>query len=229
MLFAHSEFASDDEGEELEEPRGTELWDDIKFRWDKRRKKLEHDYAIAGWALCVMPEIHADCVARYNGEHMEAVERVVRRLHELPMANTNPDVGRMSSDEIWETFLDEHKCFQKKLPPFDKEHKWNSQDAIEGRSYLWMEKHALKFTKVLGFVGCRVTSKGLGMGACERSWGDVKTIKTGKRAHISGASIEKRSILYTTACIEAARIRRKEFEKIDARGDTAMFGDDDIK
>jgi hypothetical protein len=63
--------------------------------------------------------------------------------------------------------LDEHKCFQKKLPPFDKEHKWNSQDAIEGRTYLWMEKHALKFTKVLGFVGCRVTLKGLG-------WGRVK-------------------------------------------------------
>jgi hypothetical protein len=29
---------------------------------------------------------------------MEAVERVVRRLHELPMANTNPDVAIMSSD-----------------------------------------------------------------------------------------------------------------------------------
>lgn len=97
MLFSHSEFASDDE--ELEEPRRHELWDDIKFHWDKRRKKLEHDYAIAGWALSVMPEIHADCVVRFNGEHtMEAVERVVRRLHELPMANTNPDVAIMSSD-----------------------------------------------------------------------------------------------------------------------------------
>jgi hypothetical protein len=50
------------------------------------------------------------------------------------------------------------------------------------------------------------------MGACERSWGDVKTIKTGKRVNISGASIEKRAILYTTACIEASHIRRKEFE-----------------
>jgi hypothetical protein len=67
------------------------------------------------------------------------------------------------------------------------------------------------------------------MGACERNWGDVKTIKTGKRVHISGASIEKRAILYTKSCIEAARIRRKQFEKIDAKGDTARFGDDDIK
>ena len=36
------------------------------------------------------------------------------------------------------------------------------------------------FTKVLGFVACRVTSKVLGIGAAESSWGDVKTIKYGK-------------------------------------------------
>ena len=41
-------------------------------------------------------------------------------------------------------------------------------------------KYSLPFTKVLGFVACRVTSKVLGIGAADRSWGDVKTIKFGK-------------------------------------------------
>jgi len=52
---------------------------------------------------------------------------------------------------------------------------------------------------VLGFVGCRVTSKLCWIGPAERSWGRVKNIKTGKRSHMSGESTEKRSILYVSA------------------------------
>ena len=47
-------------------------------------------------------------------------------------------------------------------------------------------KKFLPFTKVLGFVAYRVTSKVLGIGAAERSWGDAKTIKSGKVYAISG-------------------------------------------
>ena len=50
----------------------------------------------------------------------------------------------------------------------------------DGNSHLWRLKYRLPCTKVLGFVACRVTSKVLGIGAEDRSWGYVKTIKFGK-------------------------------------------------
>ena len=51
---------------------------------------------------------------------------------------------------------------------------------------------------MLGFVGCRVTSKLCGIGPAERSWGGVTNIKTGKRSHMCGELTEKRSILYVS-------------------------------
>ena len=64
-----------------------------------------------------------------------------------------------------------------------------------------------------GFVACRVTSKVLGIDAAERSWGDVKTIKSGKRYAIISDVSEKQSIVYTSACIESARIEQYHHTK----------------
>ena len=47
---------------------------------------------------------------------------------------------------------------------------------------IYGKKYSLPSTKVLGFVSCRVTSKIIGIGYSERSWGDVKTIKSGNRS-----------------------------------------------
>ena len=74
-------------------------------------------------------------------------------------------------------------------------------------------KNSLLFTKVLGFVACRVTSKVLGVGAEERSCGDVKTIKHGKISAISSDVSEKQSFVYTYACIESARIEQYQSDK----------------
>ena len=63
------------------------------------------------------------------------------------------------------------------------------------------------------FVACRVTSKVLGIGAAESSWGDIKTIKSGKRYAISNDVSEKQSIIYTSACIESARIEQYRSDK----------------
>ena len=51
--------------------------------------------------------------------------------------------------------------------------------------------------------------------------------KDSKRSHMSGDAVEKRSILYSTALVNAARIKRVEQEKLDAEGDNAMFCDCD--
>ena len=78
---------------------------------------------------------------------------------------------------------------------------------------MWHQKYSLPFTKVLGFVACRVTSKFLGIGTAERSWGDIKTIKYGKRCAISSDVSEKQSIVYTSTCIESARIEQYQSDK----------------
>ena len=138
------------------------------------------------------------------------------------MADTSPDA-------IADLFWDEFKAFQQQTGPFDSPAKFNSINAVTGQSHLWHEKNSLPYTVVLGFVGCRVTSKGCGIGACERAWGDTKHIKSGKRSNLSGRSVEKRAVLYTSARINDARIRRKTMERIDTVKPTAMFGDDDMR
>jgi hypothetical protein len=68
---------------------------------------------------------------------------------------------------------------------------------------------------VLGYVACRVTSQVLGIGAAERSWGDVKQLKTDKRSHLSVEAVEQQSIIFGAASMHKARIGREEAEKLD--------------
>ena len=60
--------------------------------------------------------------------------------------------------------------------------------------------------KTYWFLACRVTSKILGIGAAGIYWGDVKTIKYGKRYYISSGVSYNCTIVYTFACIESGRI-----------------------
>ena len=45
-----------------------------------------------------------------------------------------------------------------------------------------------------------------GIGSAERSWGDVKTIKLGKRSALVSEISDKQSIVYTSVCIKESRI-----------------------
>ena len=69
-------------------------------------------------------------------------------------------------------------------------------------------KYSLPCNKVLVFVTCRVTSKVLGIGSEERYWGDVCTIKSGKRSAISSDVSGKHIIFYTFFGVESARIEK---------------------
>ena len=85
---------------------------------------------------------------------------------------------------------------------------WNIKDISDGNSRIWNQKCSLPSTKVLGFVACRVTSKILGIGSAERSWGGVKTIKSGKRSALRNDISENQSIVYISACVQETRIVR---------------------
>ena len=78
--------------------------------------------------------------------------------------------------------------------------------------------------KVLGFVACRFASKRMGIGSGSCAWSDVKQIKDGKRSNLSGDSLKKRAILYTTAHLEEACSLHTDKA---SHGD--MFGDHDIR
>ena len=106
-------------------------------------------------------------------------------------------------------FWTEYTEFYNKIGSFDgDEFIWKSKYIRDGNSYLWHQKYSLPCTKVLDFVACRITSKVLGIGAEERSWGDLKTIKSWKGSAIRSDVSEKQSIVYTSACIESAIIEQ---------------------
>ena len=66
-----------------------------------------------------------------------------------------------------------------------------NKDIGDGNSHLCHQKYSPYCTKVLGFVPSRVKSMVLVIGAEERSWADVKTIKFGKISDIVSDVSEK--------------------------------------
>ena len=61
--------------------------------------------------------------------------------------------------------------------------------------------YAKPFTKVLGLVGFRVTSKNIGIGHSERNWNDYKRVRCGQRSRLQSESPENQDILYGAAKI----------------------------
>ena len=61
---------------------------------------------------------------------------------------------------------------------------------------------------------------------CERNWGDVTEDKSSKRSGLSGESIEKRALIYTTARVKEARLSVQARE--DRREDHVDFKDQDL-
>jgi hypothetical protein len=174
----------------------------IEWHWNHRKGKLEHEYAVTAWALCVMEDVRQDVCQRLNdegGKYHVAIERVVKRLHQLPCANTHPDVPMMTEGEITDNFWNEFRAFRNKTEPFHQPARWSTSDVINGRSHIWHEKYSLPYTKVLGYVACCVTTKLCGIGPAERCWSAVKQVKKDKRSHLSGESTEKRSVIYISA------------------------------
>ena len=123
---------------------------------------------------------------------------------------------RLSLDKITVTqdvFWTEYTDFDNKNGSFDgDEFIRKIKDIRDGNSHLWHIKYSPTCTKVLGFVACIVTSNVLGIDAAEHSWGDVKTIKFGKRSSIFSDVSEKQSIFNTSACIGSDRIKLYHYD-----------------
>ena len=171
----------------------------ISNLWNKREEHINTDYAVTGWMLCGIPHIRGDVFKNAQNKHRIQVNNVIKTLF---AGSTEKELhGDL------DTFWIENTNFNQKKDPFDSnEFIWNSKDISDGNSHIWHQKYSLPSTKVLGFVNCRVTVKIIGIGSYERSWRDVKTIKSGKISYIGSDISKKHSIVYTYSCIEEARI-----------------------
>jgi hypothetical protein len=49
----------------------------VIWHWNKHKQCIEHKYAIAGWALCIMEDVQKDVQERLTGTHRDAIEKVV--------------------------------------------------------------------------------------------------------------------------------------------------------
>ncbi len=97
----------------------------------------------------------------------------------------------------------------------------------EKRPYLWHKKNSLAYTNILGEFACRVCSKILGIGSAERSWGDVKTLKNGKRSHLSSEHVKKQATIFGASCIEMAKYQRGFESSSDVSSSPLKFWRDD--
>ena len=222
-LIAYIYISDELDEDDLEEPHdpATETLGDAFLRlWKKRELSIVGDFVIAAWALCVMPEVRKDCKERMTGKHRDAIDRVIEKMFSY---DPNIDVDQ-KKDQFWTEF----KTFQDQTYPFDKACRWNTADVFQGRSHLWHEKYSDPYTEVMGMVGMRTTSKVTGIGAAERSWGDVKQIKSMKRVHLSARATEMQAVIYTTARITEARLRERAYENALLTTASQMWTDDDV-
>jgi len=175
VTYGTDDELSSDEGE-AETPSNTTMsfGRQITWHWNKRKQRIEHEYSIAAWALCVMESVRADVRERLTGEHRDPIEKVVTRLHVPPCPNPNPTVHTMMlPHEIRDTFWNEFKAFQNCTQPCHDMSRWASSDCVTGKSYLWHKKYSLSYTVVLGFVGCHVNRSSreeLGRSQANQGW-----------------------------------------------------------
>lgn len=85
----------------------------------------------------------------------------------------------------------------------------NHVDILAGRSHIWHKKESVRYTDIFGQFAARVCSKILGIGSAERSWGDVKHLKTNKRSHLSADRVNKQATIFGASCMLEATMRRE--------------------
>jgi hypothetical protein len=76
----------EDSNDETQTPSNTTMSfaRQITWHWNKCKQRIEHEYSIAAWALCVMGSVWTDVRDRLTGKHHDAIEKVVTCLHVPP-------------------------------------------------------------------------------------------------------------------------------------------------
>ena len=128
-------------------------------------------------------------------------------------------------DQLKNKFWTEFYAFQSKSGPTyeGRDYIWQHSDITNGNSYWWHKMFTYSSTEIFGKVACRVSSKILGIGSCERAWGDVKHNKIGKRSHLGADRTKKQSTIYGYDSMQKAYLKRS----IKKKDQPFKFWDDD--
>ena len=218
--YEHSDDESDDEtGNTRKGGDKEDLGSLVLQHWEKRRPRLVHSYAITAWMLSPIPEVMEDA-KNYSSEHHNIVDSLIEKLFN--------DDEEYNINQLKDLFWQEYTDFSTKVGQFAKTYIWTSTAINKGKSFEWHSMYSLKFTKILGRLACRVTSKIIGIGSAERNWGDVKHLKSGKRSHLLGKTLEKQATIYGTSCVEIAKISRDLKNNYNYQQQNLFFDDGDL-
>ena len=145
MAESEEEKESDDKEEDDSAFEEMSLGDKIEsLCWNRRKERREHDYATAGWALCVMKEVMDDCAQHMvTGDDRDAIERVVTKFT-VPCPNNK--VNNMMMSDIVDQFWNEFDQFTSQTGWASNLARWNTPDARTGKSHLWHYKYSLPYT-----------------------------------------------------------------------------------
>jgi hypothetical protein len=186
-------------------PRAQGLGLQVLDKWNNRRQKIVSDFAIAGWMLSPIPEIQEQVRSMECADHRMCLERVVVKMFK-PDMETDEEMDSLVHD-----FWKEYQDFRDHVGIYDPKSRrslWNNSALTDGRSHSWHQMYSLVYTKVLGRVACRVTSKILGIGSAERNWSDVKYILDSKRVNLSPEKLKMQTTIYGAYCAKKAKGRR---------------------
>ena len=162
--------------------------------WIEREKHINIDYAVIGCMVYLIPYIREDVFKIPNENHMSQMNNVIKTFFD--------DSSEKGLHETLDTFWSAYTNSNSNIDPFySNKFIWSSKYICDGNIHLWHHKCSLPSTKVLGFVVFSLTSKIIGMVSPDPSWGDVKTIKSGKISALGSDISDKQSIVYTSALI----------------------------
>ena len=51
--------------------------------WHRRKHLIDSDFAITAWACSIVPVVREDVKARMNGNHRDAIERVIKKIYHV--------------------------------------------------------------------------------------------------------------------------------------------------
>lgn len=201
-----------DDNQSVESTMG--LGEQILKIWEKRKPKLEHDYAIAAWLLSPCRQIQTQVNAKLKGTHKDSANNLLKKL--FVNVTVVPSKANAEFVKISEIFWEEWSGFNRREGDIFDEEKacWLSPLIHTNETWKWHLLYTYRETEWLGKLACRVTSKITGIGSAERNWGDVKHLKSGKRIAMSSASLNMQTTVYGSACVEKARRKLKSAEEM---------------
>jgi hypothetical protein len=173
---------------------GVDTLDEVESLWRAVVPELLTDYALVADLLNpAMAVLRRENGAVSTYAQREAAERVIDKLY-----YDDDDVDSKKSQ-----FMSTLHDFEAGTGKFDKTYIWNDPKATSDHQlHEWFDQYATPIDDVFGYVGCKVLSKAVGIGAGERSWGELRDLWTKARNAMDSEKAEM--ALYCHAALRYA-------------------------